>query len=932
MNALENLSDDELLALYKQRSNPVERALEAEGADEGLAGLVRSIYQQESGGGRNTKTSNAGAVGGMQILPGTFKEVADDGWSISDPLHNARAGVRYARQMLERAGGEPALAAAGYYGGPGGLEKARNGVAVRDPRNPNAPSTLEYGQQVAARMPVVDRGAPSGEFDLSGISDEQLRLMLLEAKIVEAKKSTKKPAQERGVVDDVARQVGLLARGTATGVAALPAMLSDAVTGTINAGLDKIQGDGKGFRFKPAMQSLNDALSMAGVPQPENATERVVQDVVGAMSGTGATVAAGTNLAKAASSVKAGVGKMLSAAPGAQVLSAATGSGAASGVREGGGGAGEQLAAGLAGAVGPAVLGYGAKEAIKRGVRGGEASRQKMADTVQTFDDAAGTTPTLGQATGSERLQALEAALGRFPGSAGVMAKKGQEQGGALADSVQKLVRDLAPKSSATDAGESIAEGIQQFKGGFRDIQGKLYQKLDEQISPDFRVNVDRTREALEKLNSDIAGAPELSKWFKNEKIAGIRGALELDADGLDAVMSRPGVAAKVQAIRDQMQAQAATATERNKELSLLGMKIFEKVPTQADIDTRVESFLKSQVDSSVTYEALKKLRTLVGGEIENGSLLSDVPRSKWKSLYAALSDDLGSAAKSAGPDAEKAWDHANRFTKKRLEQLEKLDKVAGKDTPEKVFAAALTGTAEGDTNLKRVINVLPYERRGEVVAAVLQKMGRALPGQQDDTGVLFSSERFLTNLVRMSPEARHTLFGRTNVDGLEKRIEQMAKMASIGRDGKLIMPNPSGTAGALAQIGVGSALGNGVSQAVAGNFGPLAAAVAAPTIGMLGAKAATSQTLVERLANKTVLPKALPASASMAPVQARVPQSSDPEGDYRRDGSFLIKGDPKQVMELVRSVGLEGIAMPSGVLIKPKDADLANVFFGRED
>ena len=130
-----------------------ESALNAEKVTGPLADLARSIFMQESGGGRNTKTSNAGARGGMQIIPGTFAQVADKSWSIDDPEHNARAGIRYLQKLDKQAGGDPALTAAGYYGGPGGLEKARRGVAVSDPRNPQAPNTLQYGQQVVARMP-----------------------------------------------------------------------------------------------------------------------------------------------------------------------------------------------------------------------------------------------------------------------------------------------------------------------------------------------------------------------------------------------------------------------------------------------------------------------------------------------------------------------------------------------------------------------------------------------------------------------------------------------------------------------------------------------------------------------------------------------------------------------------------------------------------
>lgn len=130
---------------------------EVAAAQEGLTGLpldiARSIYMQESSGGKNSKTSNAGAYGGMQILKGTFKDMADKGWDINDPVHNARAGIRYINQLHGKAGGDAGLTAVGYYGGPGAMAKAKNGEAVFDPRNPNAPDTIAYSNQVLDRMP-----------------------------------------------------------------------------------------------------------------------------------------------------------------------------------------------------------------------------------------------------------------------------------------------------------------------------------------------------------------------------------------------------------------------------------------------------------------------------------------------------------------------------------------------------------------------------------------------------------------------------------------------------------------------------------------------------------------------------------------------------------------------------------------------------------
>jgi hypothetical protein len=136
-----------------------EEALKAEGITGQLADVARSIYMQESSGGKNTETSNKGAPaskrahGGMQILPGTFKDMADKGWDINDPMHNARAGVRYLKHLDKLSGGDPTLTAVGYYSGPGGMAKAKQGIARYDKRNPGAPNSLEYGRQVVARLP-----------------------------------------------------------------------------------------------------------------------------------------------------------------------------------------------------------------------------------------------------------------------------------------------------------------------------------------------------------------------------------------------------------------------------------------------------------------------------------------------------------------------------------------------------------------------------------------------------------------------------------------------------------------------------------------------------------------------------------------------------------------------------------------------------------
>ena len=86
-------------------ASPLDIALHVEGVSPEIADIARSIYAQESSSGKNARTSNAGAVGGMQVIPATFQRVADKGWDINDPVHNARAGVRYISKLNARAGG-----------------------------------------------------------------------------------------------------------------------------------------------------------------------------------------------------------------------------------------------------------------------------------------------------------------------------------------------------------------------------------------------------------------------------------------------------------------------------------------------------------------------------------------------------------------------------------------------------------------------------------------------------------------------------------------------------------------------------------------------------------------------------------------------------------------------------------------------------------
>jgi N-acetylmuramoyl-L-alanine amidase len=90
------------------------------------ASLASAIAWQESGF-NNAMVSSANARGVMQVMPGTWDWVqanlARRRLDPSSPIDNVGAGVLYLGRLLQESGGDPELAAAGYYQGAGSVRR-----------------------------------------------------------------------------------------------------------------------------------------------------------------------------------------------------------------------------------------------------------------------------------------------------------------------------------------------------------------------------------------------------------------------------------------------------------------------------------------------------------------------------------------------------------------------------------------------------------------------------------------------------------------------------------------------------------------------------------------------------------------------------------------------------------------------------------------
>ena len=94
--------------------------LAAEARNHGLApGLLEAVAWQESRG-RMGAISVKGALGVMQLMPGTAREL---GVNPGDLAENIRGGALYLRRQLDRFGGSVPLALAAYNAGPGAVAR-----------------------------------------------------------------------------------------------------------------------------------------------------------------------------------------------------------------------------------------------------------------------------------------------------------------------------------------------------------------------------------------------------------------------------------------------------------------------------------------------------------------------------------------------------------------------------------------------------------------------------------------------------------------------------------------------------------------------------------------------------------------------------------------------------------------------------------------
>lgn len=589
--------------------------------------------------------------------------------------------------------------------------------------------------------------------------------------VTESSSTTAGQPRQRTAAQSLVREVGGLGlRNVVEGAADLAGIVTDPIIDVVNWAGEKgptttslVTGTpGRRWPLQArTREAWGNALTAVGVPEPETADERTAGDIGRALTGTALTLGAGTLLqgGRAAATAPSGLsrlGDLLTAQPVQQVIAATGGAGAAGVAREAGVGASGQALAGLAGALTPTGLATAGAATLRGLVRGsGRPMRdpnqlnrlQEMQRTIGDFS-ALGATPSVGQASGNRAIQGLENLLAGAPTSTGVMSRFAERQADDIGGGLRRLSNQLVPNASAERAGRAVEKGVETFAKNTKAMKRALYWQADQFIPGSRQMPLARTQRTLQELTTPVTGAEATT------------GAL---------------IKPRIQQMAENLTADIAAA--------------------------------QAAGGAGIPYEAVKKIRTEIGEQLSDFTLSADRPTAELKRLYASLSQDLEEAARAAGPQAEQAARRANNYTRAAADRIEQVQRVIDKNGgPENVFNAAMSGTRDGGTTLRAVMQSLPKEGQQALTGAVIKRMGLATPGAQDSAGDVFSAGTFMTNWNKLSPEAKRALFDRYGND-FSKNMDRVARVASNIKEGGKVFANPSGTANRAAALTYGGGL-----------------------------------------------------------------------------------------------------------------------------
>lgn len=244
------------------------------------------------------------------------------------------------------------------------------------------------------------------------------------------------------------------------------------------------------------------------------------------------------------------------------------------------------------------------------------------------------------------------------------------------------------------------------------------------------------------------------------------------------------------------------------------------KLSETADINEpliRELTKLKASLEqnTAMSIDGLKAARSFAGKAASNQELRATPAKATMARVFDALATDFEGGLRAAGKGkAASLFRRADSLWKARIEDIDGAwDPIiggnkSGEDIVKSIETMA-TGGRGGFSRLKTVLSGASPAERGDMIATVIDRMGRARKGAQDAEGEVFSPNVFLTNWNGMSSKAKSLMFGNSD---LRQSLDRLARISSSVKETSGFA-NSSNTGGAVAAQGLIGAAGYGVGN-----------------------------------------------------------------------------------------------------------------------
>jgi hypothetical protein len=213
---------------------------------------------------------------------------------------------------------------------------------------------------------------------------------------------------------------------------------------------------------------------------------------------------------------------------------------------------------------------------------------------------------------------------------------------------------------------------------------------------------------------------------------------------------------------------------------------------------------LRDALDQPQTVRGLREARTQIREQFENAGLRgSNLERVAGRVVDAAT-DDLVNGLRAQGLDrAATQYRVADRMWRERLATIDDhLTPIIGDaggpgmKSGEQIVTGLKSAMAGNNRRFAGFIQALPPNEQAMVRASLIQRLGMATKGQQDQGGEVFSLATFLTNWNDIGARAKDTLFG---AEG-RAALNDLATYANQAKQSQKFA-NHSNTGGAMANL-----------------------------------------------------------------------------------------------------------------------------------